>query len=223
MGRTAPPGTGSQLQAMTGIVPRQEFDEWAESYDGSIAIDQFPFWGYQEVLAKVVDLAKVRAGMSVLDLGTGTGNLAVCFATSGCELWCTDFSAPMLARARQKLPNAHFHLHDLSTDLPVALQRSFDRIVSAYVFHHFEQEEKIRILRGLLPWLAPGGRMLIGDISFQDQAALEKVRAVVGGDWEEEFYWLADDSLIAMEKAGVSAKYIQVSPCAGIFTLNIDI
>ena len=206
---------------MTDIFPHEEFDEWAESYDASVAIDQFPFYGYQRVLREVVALAEARPGMSVLDLGTGTGNLAEGFARLGCELWCTDFSAPMLAQARQKLPNAHFIEHDLRMELPAEWHRPFDRIVSAYVFHHFELDEKIRILRGLLPRLAPGGRIVIGDIAFPNQAALEKVKAEAGEEWEDEYYWLVDQAMPALEKAGLRVSYRQVSACAGVFVLSI--
>jgi putative AdoMet-dependent methyltransferase len=206
---------------MTNIFRHEEFDDWAGSYDASVSTDQFPFYGYQQVLANIVALAEPRPGMSVLDLGTGTGNLAAGFARQGCALWCTDFSAPMLAQARQKLPKAHFLEHDLRAELPAEWQRPFDRIVSAYVFHHFELEQKIRILRGLLPRLAPGGRMVIGDIAFPDQAALDKVKDEAGQDWEAEYYWLVDESLPELEKAGLQASYRQVSACAGIFVLSI--
>jgi putative AdoMet-dependent methyltransferase len=206
---------------MTDLFPHEEFDDWAESYDASVSNDQFPFTGYQKLLTDMVALADVHPGMSVLDLGTGTGNLAAGFARLGCELWCTDFSEPMLEQGRQKLPQAHFCLHDLRWDLPVDWQRSFDRIVSAYVFHHFELDEKIQLLRGLLPRLAPGGFMLIGDIAFRDQAALDQVKAEAGEGWEDEFYWLADRSMLPLKKAGLQAGYQQVSSCAGIFVLSI--
>ncbi len=205
---------------MTDTFPHEEFDDWAETYDASVSNDQFPFLGYPDVLTNMVSLAQVRPGMSVLDLGTGTGNLAAGFARVGCDLWCTDFSSAMLARACQKLPQAHFLLHDLRTDLPAEWQRSFDRIISAYVFHHFELDEKIRILRGLLPRLAPDGRLLIGDIAFQNQVALDQVKAAAGKSWEDEFYWLADQSLPALKKAGLQASYQQISSCAGIFLLS---
>jgi len=206
---------------MTDIFAHEEFDDWAESYDASVSIDQFPFYGYRDVMTNVVALAEARPGMSVLDLGTGTGNLANGFSRLGCELWCTDFSAPMLAQARHKLPEAHFLQHDLRMDLPAEWQRPFDRIVSAFVFHHFELDEKIRILRRLLARLAPGGRMVIGDIAFRNQAALDKVKAEAGEEWEDEFYWLVDQSMTALEKAGVQASYRQVSVCAGIFVISV--
>ncbi|HVM71481.1 MAG TPA: class I SAM-dependent methyltransferase [Anaerolineales bacterium] len=205
---------------MTDLFPHEEFDEWAESYDASVALDQFPFYGYRQVLATILKLARVRPGMAVLDLGTGTGNLAAGFARAGCALWCTDFSEPMLAQARRKLPQAQFCRHDLRAALPAGWEGPFDRIVSAYVFHHFELDEKLRILRALLPRLAPGGWMVIGDIAFRDRAALEKVKAELGGEWEDEFYWLVDESRPPLEQAGLRVRYRQVSLCAGVFVLT---
>jgi len=206
---------------MTDIFPHEEFDDWAESYDASVSIDQFPFTGYRDVLTNIVALSETRPGMSVLDLGTGTGNLAAGFARLGCELWCTDFSAPMLAQARLKLPQAHFLQHDLRVELPAGWQRPFDRIVSAYVMHHFELDEKVRILRGLLPRLAPGGRLIIGDIAFPNQAALDQVKAEAGEGWEDEYYWLVDQAMPALEKAAMQVSYRQISSCAGIFVISI--
>ena len=207
------------MNAPNDPFPASEFDDWAGTYDNSIAIDQFPFYGYLKVLAKIVAAAKPHPGNSVLDLGTGTGNLAILFATLGCELWCTDFSAPMLEQARQKLPAAHFVLHDLRCSWPAELDRPYDCIVSAYVFHHFKLDEKIRILGDLLPRLTSSGRFVIGDIAFPDATAREKVKIATGSEWDEEFYWLADEAISAVEKLGVKVEFTQVSICAGIFCI----
>jgi putative AdoMet-dependent methyltransferase len=200
--------------------PASDFDDWAGTYDHSVSIDQFPFYGYPDVLAKTLALSEPRPGLEVLDLGTGTGNLAFLFSQRGCDLWCTDFSEPMLARVRQKIPAAHCILHDLHTPLPPELDRTFDRIVSTYVFHHFELDEKIRILRRLLPRLAPRGRIVIADIAFPDAAALEKVKLEVGDGWEAEFYWIVAESTPALEKVGLKVEYAQISSCAGVFSLQ---
>ena len=118
--------------------PASDFDDWATQYDEAVSDQGFPFTGYQRLLAETVRLTGVKAGMTVLDLGAGTGNLAEKFSALGCELWCTDFSSQMLACARLKIPAAHFFLHDLRQSFPPALLRRFDRVVSAYVFHHFD-------------------------------------------------------------------------------------
>ena len=200
--------------------PSSEFDDWAETFDNSVSIDRFPFIGYQDVISKIISLAKPRPGLSVLDLGTGTCNLAMRFAALGCDLWCTDFSALMLEKARHKLPNAHFVLNDLRGDYPSELNRPFDRIVSAYVFHHFMLDEKVRIVRSLvLERLAPGGRLVIGDIAFPDAAEQEKVKIDTGDEWEDEYYWLADEIVQVLESLGFNVEYTQVSLCAGIFCI----
>jgi ubiquinone/menaquinone biosynthesis C-methylase UbiE len=124
--------------------PASEFDQWAESYDADVVTyGTFPFAGYERVLDAAVGMASVEAGMSVLDLGVGTGNLALRFSALGCRLWCTDYSPSMLAKARPKLPEARFVLHDLRDPFPPELNRRFDRVVSAYTFHHFELDQKV--------------------------------------------------------------------------------
>jgi putative AdoMet-dependent methyltransferase len=201
--------------------PPSEFDDWATQYDQDVDGEGFPFTGYQRVLTEIVRLADVRAGMTLLDLGVGTGNLAERFLPSECELWCTDFSGQMLEQARVKLPSAHRFLHDLRQPFPPDLTRRFDRIVSAYVFHHFELDEKIRIIDRLMQEsLVPGGRLVIGDISFPTQSALSAVRQAAGDQWDDELYWVADEALPALRAIHMKAAYFQISDCAGIYQLS---
>ncbi len=200
--------------------PAADFDDWAETYDDSILDDRFPFLGYYEVLARTATLAEPSPGMKVLDLGTGTGNLAALLSTFGCDLWCTDFSPRMLSKARKKIPQAHFTLHDLCDPLPVKFHPTYDRIVSAYVFHHFELSEKVRILKDLLPYLREGGKVVIADIAFEDQKAMDVMKFSAGSDWEDEFYWVAEESIPALKEGGMETLYEQISPCAGVFSLS---
>ena len=198
-----------------------DFDDWAETYDEAVTGQDFPFCGYQEVLEKVAALVMPQAHLSVLDIGTGTGNLALLLDRLGCELWCTDFSASMLEKARQKLPASHFILHDLHDPLPLAADHTFDRIVSSYTFHHFMLEEKVSLLCTLFArHLSPHGLIVIGDISFQDTSGMEKLRREAGNSWDDEFYWIADEVIPVLRKRGIGVEYVQVSPCAGVFKLR---
>jgi putative AdoMet-dependent methyltransferase len=201
--------------------PASDFDPWAASYDQSVQTDGFPFTGYHLALETCLRLAEARPGMSVLDLGTGTGNLALRFAALGCELWCTDFSEKMLEKARAKLPAAQFALHDLRAAFPPEFERRFERIVSGYVFHHFEQPQKVQICAGLLrERLTLGGKLVIADIAFADAEARDAAKRAEGENWDEEFYWLAGKDLPALEKAGLRASFQPVSSCAGVFVIT---
>lgn len=199
-----------------------EFDPWAESYDQDTAtLAKFPFDGYTRVLETVLNLASPEAGASVLDLGTGTGNLVLRFAERGCKLWCTDFSEAMLVKARGKLPGAHFVLHDLRAAWPAELDRKFDCIVSAYVFHHFELKKKVDLCRELVSGhLIENGKLIIADISFPDLNAMKAFSESIGELWEQEPYWLADEMLAALALAGLQAEYLQVSNCAGVYNIS---
>lgn len=203
------------------LFPASDFDHWADSYDQDVLEEtRFPFRGYQLALDTVFHLAEAQSGMRVLDLGAGTGNLATSFVRQGCQVWGTDFSEAMLAQARRKLPQVPFFLADLRQDLPSELPGSFDRIVSAYVFHHFNLLQKVQLLRKLAERLAPLGKMVIADIAFKDQPALHQVRQAVGDDWEDEFYWLAAETIPALKSAGLAASFTPVSNMAGVFVIQ---
>src|SRR5918912_820462 len=53
---------------------------------------------------RAADLAAVGPGSRVLDVATGTGDLAIELARRGCDVVGTDFSEQMLERARDKAP-----------------------------------------------------------------------------------------------------------------------
>lgn len=201
--------------------PASEFDEWAESYDADVATyDTFPFAGYEQVLDAVVQMADVEAGMSVLDLGVGTGNLALRFSARGCRLWGTDYSTSMLEKARSKLPEAHLILHDLREPFPPELNRRFHRIVSAYTFHHFELAQKAALASRLAhEHVVPGGCLMIADIGFPSLDRMREFAASIGDHWTEEPYWLAEQALPALRGAGLNAEYRQISACAGVFRI----
>ena len=141
----------------------RHFEAWAGEYDEVTRAGEhdFPFDGYELVLSRAVEQADPTPDMRILDLGIGTGNLALRFARQGCTIWGIDFSAHMLAQARSKLPEAHLVQADLLDPWPALVPPSFDRVVSAYTFHEFDLDTKVRILRRVVDhYVAAGGRIV---------------------------------------------------------------
>lgn len=211
------------------------FDEWAESYDESVSAHSgFPFEGYERVLDLIAERAGAAAGMRVLDLGVGTGNLAARFVAVGCDVWGMDFSLRMLAKVRRKLPQIELVKADIRGDWPIDVDRRFDRVVSAYVLHEFDLESKLRLLKKLVcDHLSERGRVVVGDISFETTAARDAVERRFGGtpasgagDWtgslwdEDEHYWAADEAVAALAGVGLTARYEQVSFCGGVYVME---
>jgi len=101
-----------------------------------------------------------RAARRVLDLGTGDGRLLALLRADrpGMRGVGVDFSAPMLAAARERFAGAELVElveHDLAAPLP-ALGR-FDAVVSSFAIHHLEHERKRSLYGEAFELLEPGG------------------------------------------------------------------
>lgn len=207
---------------MSEKYPVSEFDDWAKTYDRDVTDEgEFPFIGYGDVLETIYTLSTPQPDMQILDIGTGTGNLAKKFIELGCEVWGTDYSTEMLIIARQKFPQATFLLSDLSDGWPPpGITQRFDRIISAYVLHHFPLDEKVQKIMSFFNNLHEDSEVIIGDLSFPSSSHLAKARIDFSNKWEEEDFWIAEETLDALEKNDFSARYKQISSCAGIYVIR---
>lgn len=122
------------------VVPTREgYDQWASIYDTE-----------DNALIKIETAEVARhmgdvRGLSIADIGCGTGRHAIAWAAAGAHVTALDFSAGMLDRARIKAADRttnggasgrlDFHVHDLTTPLPLP-DRSFDRVTCCLVLEH---------------------------------------------------------------------------------------
>ena len=197
------------------------FERWAERYDQSVRTDKGIFASYDLVIAEVVRAAGVEAGMRVLELGIGTGNLALQFVALGCEVWGVDFSPAMLDLVRSKVPEATLIQMDLLAEWPDALQQRFDRIVANFVLHEFDLEMKISLLQRLATHhLVEQGLIVVGDVAFATAAARRQSGAE---SWDEdEHYWAADETMAASAGTGLEVAFKLISWCTGIFVVKLS-
>jgi SAM-dependent methyltransferase len=130
------------------------YDRWASIYDH----DLNPLPALEEPVFRAA-VGDVR-GLSVVDLGCGTGRHAIWLAGCGAAVTAIDFSEGMLAEASAK-PGAErvrFLTHDLHQPLPFP-DGAFDLALSGLVLEH------LRNLRGFFAEvrrvLIPGGRAVV--------------------------------------------------------------
>ncbi len=198
------------------------FDRQSASYDHMVAsTPAFPYCEYTTVLEKILRLAEVAPGTSVLEIGVGTANLTKLFVEAECAMWGIDYSEKMLEIARQKAPQAHFVAHDIQNGWSPSLLDRYDRIVSSYVFHEFTPEKKPAIIRSLFDHLLDDGLMVLGDISFPSRSEMMAAARQYPQDWDaEEYYWVAEEQVPQLEALGLTVDYEQVSFCAGVYRIK---
>jgi putative AdoMet-dependent methyltransferase len=200
----------------------EEFDRWAAGYDQDVLNENvFPFIGYRQLMAKLVSEGSPLRGKKVLDLGCGTGNLVSFMIQEGAEAWSTDFSSEMIKIAKMKFPDLPFEVQDLRDPLPAIYPQRYDLITSAYVFHHFLLSEKIRLVKRYLnQHLNSGGKLLIGDLVFQDQSAMQQTSQAYPDTWDDEYYWILEEDLPILEASGLKVQVFPISVCAAVLVFQ---
>jgi len=114
--------------------------------------------------ARAADLAGVGPGARVLDVATGTGDLAIELAgrvAPGGEVVGSDFSEGMLDRARTKSGGVRWELGN-ALDLPYA-DGTFDAATVGFGARNFS--DLGRGLREMVRVVRPGGRVVVLEIT----------------------------------------------------------
>ena len=115
----------------------------------------------------LLDQAGLQPGQRVLDLGCGTGTLALMASERAPDLDLVGLDADpeILATARRKAASAGAEIRfdqGLSTELPYE-DASFDRVLSTLFFHHLKPSDKRRTADEVARVLKPGGQLHVAD------------------------------------------------------------
>lgn len=181
---------------------RWNFDNWAKTYDitvkkdiGSLKI----FKNYNEILQTVYEksVKNISKGhnIKILDIGVGTGNLSKKYLNNGYNIIGIDQSRQMMNVAKQKFPNLKVRLGEF---LKIPFGNSeFDIIVSTYALHHLNDDEKELAVKEMIRVLKDNGKIVIGDLMFENN---NEKRKLLNGFTNDQIEEIEDEYYSDIEK-----------------------
>ena len=120
--------------------------------------------------------ARLEPGDQVLDLGCGTGALAIRLARRGCQVTGVDLSPMMLDRAARRAQEIGLEGEVTWRELGVVeldtafADDSFDAVVSTFLFSELSEDEIVYAGAECRRLLRPGGHLLLADEVLPDSA-----------------------------------------------------
>jgi demethylmenaquinone methyltransferase/2-methoxy-6-polyprenyl-1,4-benzoquinol methylase len=139
------------------------FDRVADRYD--VMNDLMSLGLHRLWKAFAVSVARVRAGERVLDVASGSGDLARAFAARGASVCMSDINGAMLARGRDRMADAGRLAPAVQCDaerLPFA-GASFDCVSVGFGLRNMTHKDAA--LAEMARVLKPGGRLLVLEFS----------------------------------------------------------
>ncbi|MEU9083701.1 amino acid adenylation domain-containing protein [Streptomyces sp. NPDC048357] len=155
------------LYAVSDAAWGEDFTGWNSSYTGGqpIALDEMAVWR-DAAVEQITNWSPRR----VMEIGVGTGLLMSQTLGQVEEYWGTDMSAAVIDRLLVQVEQTGFgdrvHLrHQNGDDISGLPREHFDLVVVNSVVQYFPDAEYMDlVLAGAMELLAPGGRILVGDV-----------------------------------------------------------
>jgi len=189
--------------------------EWdPETYLEQMA-DEIP--GYEDLQEAVVVATAGARAIRVLELGTGTGETALRVRTKhpGTRWVGIDSSEAMLARARERLPDAGLRVQRLEDELPAG---PFDLVLSALAVHHLDGLGKQELFSRVARVLQPGGLFVLGDVVVPPAGQDGPIYI----DWEMDTPDSVEDQLGWLAEAGFEAEASSVRVDLAVFSARLS-
>jgi demethylmenaquinone methyltransferase/2-methoxy-6-polyprenyl-1,4-benzoquinol methylase/phosphoethanolamine N-methyltransferase len=156
---------------------------WARLYDLGTTILSF---GRMAALhRRILELAGIRSGERILDVGCGPGRLAILAGTAvgpAGEACGIDPAPEMIELARRKAARAgvkaRFEVGVI--EAPPFPRDHFDVVLSSLMLHHVPDEVKRRGLAEIHRVLKPGGRLVAVDFGATPREGIGHLLCVLG-------------------------------------------
>jgi ubiquinone/menaquinone biosynthesis C-methylase UbiE len=161
-----------------GFIPALRFNALTPLFDyvAAVAVRD------RALKRRVLAHAAIGGGEEVLDVGCGTGTLAVgaARAAAGVRVTGLDADPSILARARRRAAGVGLEIgfdEGTATELPYS-DASFDVVLSTLFFHHLTDDAKRQTADEIVRVLRPGGRVVVGDLG-RPQDPLMRIAVLV--------------------------------------------
>src|SRR2546421_3501827 len=163
-------------------------------------IDTFVFRGQmRELRQRTATLARMQPGDAVLDVGCGTGTLAIEVARRvgrAGRVAGVDPATEQIARARRSAARRNVPIEfqiGVIEQLPFPDQ-TFDVVLSSLMMHHLPAGLKRRGLAEIARGLKPGGRLVIAHFKRKQDRAGQAARFHAGGSSMQDLAALVSDA-----------------------------
>lgn len=144
---------------------REVFDSVAKKYD---IMNDVLSWGFHRLWKRqCIKATEVQVGQKVLDIASGTADLAMKFArlVGPNNVTATDINHEMLSVGAQRIARKHLQCNVIEADaedLPFA-ENTFDVVTVSFGIRNMTHKD--RALREMLRVLKPGGRLFVLEFS----------------------------------------------------------
>jgi putative AdoMet-dependent methyltransferase len=185
-------------------------DEDAFLYDEDVLNEENPIRNeYEQALNWTAN--QIERDSSVLELGSGTGNLTIKMKQAK-KLVCVDISDKMTEIAKPKTRN-QTNIKFIKSDILEFFENNtekFDYIVSTYSIHHLTEEEKLILFDYIYDNLKENGKAIFTDLMFENEEkkmeTVSKYRLLGRNDIVkaiyDEFFWMIDRCKTYLEEIG---------------------
>jgi ubiquinone/menaquinone biosynthesis C-methylase UbiE len=163
---------------------------------------------------RLVQLARLEPGQSVLDIGCGTGSLAIAAKRRVgplARVHGIDASPEMIARARKKAGKAGLDVsftEGVVERLPFPDQQ-FDVVLSTLMLHHLPREAREQCAREIRRVLKSGGRVLavdFGKATGEGKSFIEHFHRHGNVNMGDIVTLLSEEGLVIIESGSVGVR-----------------
>lgn len=195
-------------------MPNISFDRAADFYDQTRTRSD-------ALVSAILAEARHRPDGRLLEVGVGTGRIAVPLLESGADLFGVDLSVPMMEKLRAKWPAARLGQAD-ATQLPFPAQ-TFDTVMTFHVLHlvgawRTALREFRRVLRPGGVYLNTWNQHIPNSVSLGFRTYWRSRVEAHGGQWQRPGLQSREDLLAEAQALGARMAARQLLPVTGAVT-----